>query len=233
MPAATIETVSSAEQLSPQTGWEWQTPHTRSMGCILALPSERRSPTRQALKRAWKHAGSEIGAPPCQSNRGQQAAPHSMAASRCLWPTSTSIIILPAAPSAAGSDLTSRIAACYFIGSMTGRRAQHFSSMAAEGSVCVVVPAAESRTTTLGSDHAIRPMASCDGHAREHIRPVLLEWSSGRRMTDTAAPAQSFPAEHRRRLCTGRRDGLQPRNHCRRSASASDALAHPRSIAEL
>src|SRR5438094_7237619 len=43
---------------------------------ILTLPPERRSPTRQVLKSTRKRAGSEIGAPRCQSSRGQcQDAP--------------------------------------------------------------------------------------------------------------------------------------------------------------
>src|SRR5438552_15166986 len=40
-------------------------------GRILTLPPERRSPTRQVLKSTRKRAGSEIGAPRCQSSRGQ------------------------------------------------------------------------------------------------------------------------------------------------------------------
>src|ERR1017187_2579019 len=45
-------------------------------GRILALPPERRSPTRQVLSIPRKRAGSEIGAPPLPPNRGQyQDAP--------------------------------------------------------------------------------------------------------------------------------------------------------------
>ena len=36
---------------------------------ILTLPPERRSPTRQAFESTPKRAGSEIGAPRCQSSR--------------------------------------------------------------------------------------------------------------------------------------------------------------------
>src|ERR1017187_1637359 len=46
------------------------------IGRILALPPERRSPTRQVLRIPRKRAGSEIGAPPLPPNRGQyQDAP--------------------------------------------------------------------------------------------------------------------------------------------------------------
>src|ERR1017187_6244331 len=46
------------------------------IGRILALPPERRSPTRQVLSIPRKRAGSEIGAPPLPPSRGQyQDAP--------------------------------------------------------------------------------------------------------------------------------------------------------------
>src|ERR1017187_6266104 len=45
-------------------------------GRILALPPERRSPTRQVLRIPRKRAGSEVGAPPLPPSRGQyQGAP--------------------------------------------------------------------------------------------------------------------------------------------------------------
>ena len=65
-----------------QLSW-WTASHTQRQSIVagriwrhgvrtsLTLPPERRSPTRQVLKRAQKHAGSEIAAPQCLSSRGQ------------------------------------------------------------------------------------------------------------------------------------------------------------------
>ena len=60
----------------PETGEQGKTTSQSNGGRILTLPPECLSPTRQALRMAKKHAGSEIGAPQRPTSRGQcQDAP--------------------------------------------------------------------------------------------------------------------------------------------------------------
>src|SRR5439155_5489722 len=82
--AAALMMVPTMRQTETRAG---QSSKRKVRGRILTLLPERRSPTRQAFKSTPKRAGSEIGAPRCQSSRGHcQDAAATRIQTAVQWP---------------------------------------------------------------------------------------------------------------------------------------------------